>query len=102
MENGSLDSYLKIGRHVCKADKLRMVRTLSRNTRRVLTFLQLRQIAASLEYLPDKRVVHGDLICTNILINSDGRFYLPDFGLSMILAESQNTTFNSCHPGNVW
>ncbi|KAG1730478.1 kinase-like domain-containing protein [Suillus lakei] len=85
MENGSLDSYLKKRGHVSKADKLRM----------------LRQIAAGLEYLHDKGVVHGDLTCTNVLIDGDGRLCLADFGLSMILAESQNTTFNSCHPGNV-
>jgi serine/threonine protein kinase len=38
---------------------------------------------------------------TNVLINADGRLHLADFGLSMILSESQNNTFNSCHQGNV-
>jgi len=38
---------------------------------------------------------------TNVLISSDGELSLADFGLSMILAESQNSTFNSCHAGNV-
>ncbi|KAG2088075.1 kinase-like domain-containing protein [Suillus discolor] len=32
---------------------------------------------------------------------SDGRLNLADFGLSMILSEAQNSTFSSCHPGNV-
>ncbi|KAG1721984.1 kinase-like domain-containing protein [Suillus paluster] len=85
MENGSLDVYLKQGHVPSKGDKLRM----------------LRQIAAGLKYLHDKGVVHGDLTCTNVLINDDGKLCLADFGLSMILAESQNSTFNSCHPGNV-
>jgi serine/threonine protein kinase len=39
MENGSLDSYLKQGYVPSGADKLRMVRTMSRNTERVLTCL---------------------------------------------------------------
>ncbi|KAG2108160.1 kinase-like domain-containing protein [Suillus discolor] len=85
MENGSLDSYLKRGRVPSKADKLRM----------------LRQIAAGLKYLHDKGVVHGDLTCTNVLISADGKLHLADFGLSVILSESQNSTFNSCHQGNV-
>lgn len=50
MENGSLDSYLKQGRVLSKADKLRMVRTITHTTGRVLTCLQLRQIAAGLKY----------------------------------------------------
>ncbi|KAG2041334.1 kinase-like domain-containing protein [Suillus americanus] len=86
MENGSLDDYLKQGRVPSQADNLRM----------------LRQIAAGLKYLHDKGVVHGDLTCTNVLISANGRLQLADFGLSMILSESQNSTFNSCHQGNVW
>ncbi|KAG1853471.1 kinase-like domain-containing protein [Suillus subalutaceus] len=85
MENGSLDSYLKQECVPSKAEILRM----------------LRQIAAGLKYLHDKGVVHGDLTCTNVLISADGRLHLADFGLSMILSESQNSTFNSCHQGNV-
>ncbi|KAG1799065.1 kinase-like domain-containing protein [Suillus variegatus] len=85
MENGSLDDYLKRGRVPSKADKLRM----------------LRQMAAGLKYLHEKDVVHGDLTCTNVLISADGRLHLADFGLSTILSEAQNSTFSSCHPGNV-
>ena len=38
---------------------------------------------------------------TNILVDGDGNLRLADFGLSMVLAESQNATFNSMHPGNM-
>jgi serine/threonine protein kinase len=34
-------------------------------------------------------------------MNDDRKIYFADFGLSMILAESQNSTFNSYHAGNV-
>lgn len=85
MENGSLDSYLKQGPVLSKAEKLRM----------------LRQIAAGLKYLHDKGVVHGDLTCTNVLMSANQTLHLADFGLSVVLSESQNSTFNSCHPGNV-
>ncbi|KAG1719841.1 kinase-like domain-containing protein [Suillus lakei] len=57
--------------------------------------------ASGLKYLHEKDIVHGDLTPTNILINSDDKLCLADFGLSMILAESGNPTFNSCHGGNV-
>ncbi|OAX33316.1 kinase-like protein [Rhizopogon vinicolor AM-OR11-026] len=85
MENGSLDSYLKPHTDLSKVETLGM----------------LRQIAAGLKYLHDEEIVHGDLTCTNVLIDDNGKLYLADFGLSMILAESENSTFNSCHPGNV-
>ncbi|KAG2339259.1 kinase-like protein [Suillus weaverae] len=90
MTKGSLDSYLK----------QQPKPTLS-------TYQKLdmsRQIASGLKYLHEleKEIVHGDLTPTNILINSDNKLCLADFGLSMILAESGNPTFNSCHGGNVW
>lgn len=57
-------------------------------------------MAASLKYLHDKEVVHGNLPCTNVLMSADGKLHLADFGLSIILSEAQNS-FSSCHPGNV-
>ncbi|KAG1882474.1 kinase-like domain-containing protein [Suillus subluteus] len=85
MENGSLDSYLKQGHVISKADKLRM----------------LGQISAGLEYLHYKGVIHGDLTCTNVLIDDDGNLCLAYFGLSMILMEAQNSPFDDCNPGHV-
>ncbi|KAG2046357.1 kinase-like protein [Suillus hirtellus] len=85
MENGSLNNYLKQRPDLDKAEKLRM----------------LRQIAAGLKYLHDKGVVHGDLTYTNVLMSADQTLHLADFGLSVVLSESQNPTFNLCHPGNV-
>ncbi|OJA10592.1 hypothetical protein AZE42_11016, partial [Rhizopogon vesiculosus] len=46
-------------------------------------------------------ISHLNSFQTNVLISSDGELSLADFGLSMILAESQNYTINSCHAGNV-
>jgi serine/threonine protein kinase len=45
--------------------------------------------------------MHLNKLQTNILMSDDKKIYLADFGLSMILSESQNSTFNSCHAGNV-
>jgi serine/threonine protein kinase len=70
-------------------------------------------------FVHDKGVVHGNLTCvriesysydgsvwqldlqTNVSISADGRLHLADFGLSMIFSESQNSSFSSCHQGNV-
>ncbi|KAG1844921.1 kinase-like domain-containing protein [Suillus subalutaceus] len=84
-ENGSLDTYLNQGHILSKANKLRM----------------LRQIAAGLDYLHGRGVVHGDLTSTNVLINDDVKLCLAYFGLSMILIEAQNSPFDDCHPGHV-
>ncbi|KAG2134516.1 kinase-like domain-containing protein [Suillus clintonianus] len=85
MTKGSLDSYLK------QKPTLLIFRKLDMS----------HQIASGLKYLHEEGIVHGDLTPTNILIDSDDKLCLADFGLSVILAESGNPTFNSCHAGNV-
>lgn len=85
MENGALDHYLNREVGLSWERKLNMVR----------------DVAAGLQYLHDKDIVHGDLTPTNILVSEDGRLCIADYGLSIILAESDNTTFNSYHGGNV-
>jgi serine/threonine protein kinase len=47
--------------------------------------------------MKDNKIMHQ----TNILINSNDKLCLADFGLSIILAESGNATFNSYHAGSV-
>ncbi|KAG2033961.1 kinase-like domain-containing protein [Suillus americanus] len=84
MENGTLNDYLRREVGLSREKKLTMVR----------------EVAAGLQYLHDKDIVHGDMTDTNILVSNDGRLYLADFALSMILAESNSTTFSSCHGGN--
>ncbi|KAG1728741.1 kinase-like domain-containing protein [Suillus paluster] len=85
MENGSLNDYLR--REFSKL-----------SDHRKLELIQ--QVASGLSYLHGRDIVHGDLTGTNVLVDSSGRLRLADFGLSIILAEAENTTFNSCHPGN--
>lgn len=86
MEEGSLEEYLNL-----KFSELSDLR------KKELIW----QVAAGISYLHGKGVVHGDLTTTNVLVDSSGCLRLADFGLSMILAEAGNATFNSCHPGNV-
>ncbi|KAG2140923.1 kinase-like domain-containing protein [Suillus bovinus] len=85
MTKGSLESYLKEPISLSTSQKLDMSH----------------QIASGLKYLHECGIVHGDLTPANVLINSDDKLCLADFGLSMILVESGNPTFNSCHAGNV-
>ncbi|KAG2041335.1 kinase-like domain-containing protein [Suillus americanus] len=86
MEQGSLDDYLK-----------REFSGMSDPRKRELIW----QVTAGISYLHSKDIVHGDLTATNVLVDSSGCLRLADFGLSMILAEAGNATFNSCHPGNM-
>jgi serine/threonine protein kinase/ankyrin repeat protein len=63
--NGQLDNYLQL--HPLKVWKA------------------LHEVALALRYLRAKRVVHGDLKCNNILVGTDGRAKLTDFGLSLLV-----------------
>ncbi|OCH88100.1 kinase-like protein, partial [Obba rivulosa] len=49
-------------------------------------------VAAGLEYLHDRSILHGDLKCDNILVDEDGNPCLADFGLAA-LKYDDNTTF---------
>ncbi|CAG7718410.1 unnamed protein product [Allacma fusca] len=40
------------------------------------------QIAAAMEYLSEKKVIHGDLAARNVLLSNDGVAKVTDFGLS--------------------
>ncbi|KAG2140917.1 kinase-like domain-containing protein [Suillus bovinus] len=86
MKEGSLNDYLK-----------REFSGLSDPRKQELVW----QVTAGISYLHSEGIVHGDLTATNVLVDSCGCLRLADFGLSMILAEEGNATFNSCHAGNV-
>ncbi|KAG1906275.1 kinase-like domain-containing protein [Suillus fuscotomentosus] len=81
MENGSLNDYLRREVNISREKKLTMVR----------------EVAAGLQYLHDKDIVHGNLTGTNVLVGSDGTLYLGDFWLSMISTESENVIFGCCN-----
>ncbi|KIJ11645.1 hypothetical protein PAXINDRAFT_84205 [Paxillus involutus ATCC 200175] len=82
MENGSLKDYsLKPGLPDDSASKLAMVSPLS--------------------ILHDKGIVHGNLVNTNVLIDNSGEPRITDFGLSVVLKEQDDATFNTSFVGNV-
>ncbi|KAG2144095.1 kinase-like domain-containing protein [Suillus bovinus] len=81
MENGSLDDYLE-----------REFVGLS---------WERKEVAAGLQYLHDKDIVHGNLTARNILVSGDGDLRIGGFGLSMVLTESDYAPFNSCDKYNV-
>ncbi|KAJ7590437.1 kinase-like domain-containing protein [Mycena floridula] len=71
--NGDIISYLNFHRN---ANKLELIRG----------------VAQGLKYLHSSKVIHGDLKCTNILVDAKGRAVLCDFGRSKILEQSGFTT----------
>ncbi|KAJ8583447.1 kinase-like protein [Rhizopogon salebrosus TDB-379] len=56
-------------------------------------FSLLNDIALGLQYLHSKSIVHGDLTGSNVLVYSDGRACLADFGLSTIPLELEGSSY---------
>ncbi|KAN0091371.1 Protein kinase-like domain containing protein [Tylopilus felleus] len=62
----------------------------------------LGDIAAGLQYLHSRNVVHGDLSGSNVLITKSGRACLSDFGLSTLVEQFLDTTVSGISfPGNI-
>ncbi|KAF9227124.1 kinase-like protein [Gyrodon lividus] len=62
------------------------------------------QASSGIAYLHSQEVVHGDLSGSNVLIHSDGRACLSDFGLSTIHREISDTSQTLSlfpFPGNI-
>ncbi|KAF8552984.1 hypothetical protein OG21DRAFT_1604384 [Imleria badia] len=78
VENGPLTSYLED-----RQDSLSVIEILG----------LLNNVASGLQYLHSRSVVHGDLSGSNVLIRENGRAYISDFGLSMLLTELGESTF---------
>ncbi|KIM78461.1 hypothetical protein PILCRDRAFT_90617 [Piloderma croceum F 1598] len=51
----------------------------------------LRDIAAGLSYLHSFKIIHGDLTGSNVLIDSNEKARLSDFGMSTIIADCQGS-----------
>ncbi|KZP15374.1 kinase-like protein [Athelia psychrophila] len=59
-------------------------------------------IAAGLAYLHEQDVMHGDLTSTNVLIDDNEKARLIDFGLSLIKAEFDDTSFSNSRIGGAF
>ncbi|XP_044855181.1 ephrin type-B receptor 5 isoform X1 [Mauremys mutica] len=127
MENGSLDSFLRISRPVswrcdgdndetlngslwgqCVENLLSLARSPSGRWQREGQFsmLQLvgmqRGIAAGMRYLSDMNYVHRDLAARNILVNSNLVCKVSDFGLSRFLEDdASNPTYTGALGGKI-
>ncbi|XP_068612084.1 ephrin type-B receptor 4b-like [Brachionichthys hirsutus] len=87
MENGALDSFLRINDGQFTAIQL---------------VGMLRGIAAGMKYLSDMSFVHRDLAARNILVNSNLVCKVSDFGLSRFLTEnSSDPTYTSSLGGKI-
>ena len=55
------------------------------------------QIGSALEYMHERRILHGDVKPENILMDFDNNFYLTDFSLSMQIGEEKISTRNQLY-----
>ncbi|KIJ11351.1 hypothetical protein PAXINDRAFT_101706 [Paxillus involutus ATCC 200175] len=88
LENGSLTAYLER-----RYDNLTAVERLT----------LVSDVAAGLQYLHSRSVVHGDLSGANVLIHANERACISDFGLSTLLTQLGGSTFATTHqaPGTL-
>jgi serine/threonine protein kinase len=84
MQNGALNGYLE-RTSLAMEQKLKL----------------LKQVVDGLRYLHERGVIHGDLTSTNIMIDGDGNAFLADFGLSVVLVESDRSYYHSYSNGAV-
>ncbi|OJA21228.1 hypothetical protein AZE42_07987 [Rhizopogon vesiculosus] len=96
MINGSLESYLRSHSSLPIFRKLDM--PISARKGHCPWRFNARRSPTSRRYGFEMRITY---LQNNVLIDGNDKLCLADFGLSMILAESGNPTFNSCHAGNV-
>ncbi|KAF1326263.1 Serine/threonine protein kinase, partial [Globisporangium splendens] len=54
-----------------------------------LKWKKLHEVALGLEYLHGLNIVHNDLKCDNVLVGTDGKAKLIDFGLSAIVNDAE-------------
>ena len=63
----------------------------NQSERSIVTFSSrmdiLNDVSMGLEYLHDLSVIHGDIACRNILVNSNNRYQISDFGLSRMVGQ---------------
>ncbi|KAG2361637.1 kinase-like domain-containing protein [Suillus spraguei] len=89
MEKGSLQQYLEIIWQKSSPPKMHRLFTL------------LLHVTLGLQYLHHEKIIHGDLMPSNVLINEKGNALLADFGLSRLLADHETSFFESHGPGAI-
>ncbi|OAX42825.1 kinase-like protein, partial [Rhizopogon vinicolor AM-OR11-026] len=85
LENGTVTNFIASHRDLNGCHRLQLIS----------------DVAVGLRYLHSQAIVHGDLTGSNILVCAQGRAYLADFGLSVMLAE-HNTACHSMTEAARW
>ncbi len=61
----------------------------------------IKQITEGIQFLHSKNIIHGDLKCANILLDSNGCIKLADFGSSIELSNPDESHKSSTIKGTI-
>ena len=86
MENGSLDTFLRLNEGKLKIDQL---------------VKMLRDVASGMKYLSEMNYIHRDLAARNILVNKDLICKVADFGLSREIENDSNEGIYTTKGGKI-
>jgi serine/threonine protein kinase len=86
MENGSLDTFLRLNESKFKIDQL---------------IKMLRDVASGMKYLSEMNYIHRDLAARNILVNKDLVCKVADFGLSREIENDSNDGIYTTKGGKI-
>uniref|UniRef100_A0A1B6C8X6 receptor protein-tyrosine kinase n=2 Tax=Clastoptera arizonana TaxID=38151 RepID=A0A1B6C8X6_9HEMI len=90
---GDLKTFLLARRHLVNDIQSQYCREANEVSSKKLTMMAL-DVALALSYLAERKIVHRDVACRNVLVNAQRIVKLGDFGMTRLLGQKDYYKFN--------